>query len=348
MSKIEKLSPEQEAYLPIFRQEYLDAALSGRCANRENLEKAIAEAYQIVNKAPPLVVILQSPFQVMLAIKFVKALTSKELGGQLGDQLRDQLWDQLGGQLRDQLWGQLRGQLRDQLGDQLGGQLWGQLRGQLRDQPIYDANYLWGSQDLYWIAWGKFAEHIGVRLTDEQSAHLELMRRIGFECEWWWPYEGFCFVSERPVSIKWDDRRLLHCEDGPAIEYADGYSLYAWHGLTIPSEWVIDKSKLTPKIALTWENVEQRRAACELLGWHRILDELNAKVIDEDGDAEIGTLVEVEIPDIGREKFLRVQCGTKRSFALPVPPEMQTALQAQSWTYGYDDVNEFLPPEIRT
>ena len=107
------------------------------------------------------------------------------------------------------------------------------------------------------------------------------------------------------------------------------------------------KDQLTAKIALTWNNIEQRRCACEILGWVKILRELNAKIIDEDNDPEVGTLVEVDIPDIGREKFLRVLCGTKREFALPVPPEMKTALEANAWTFGFSS-KDFVIPEVRT
>ena len=104
---------------------------------------------------------------------------------------------------------------------------------------------------------------------------------------------------------------------------------------------------MTPKIALTWGNIEQRRAACEILGWNRILNELNAQSIDKDADPMIGELLEVEIPDIGREKFLRVMCATGRTFALPVPPQMQTALQANAWTYDMDQF-DYRKMEIRT
>ena len=100
-------------------------------------------------------------------------------------------------------------------------------------------------------------------------------------------------------------------------------------------------------MALTWENVEQRRAACEIIGWKNILDVLDATIIDEDMDPMIGTLVEVNIPEIGKEKFLRVMCGTGREFALPVPPEMKTALESNAWTFGMD-TSEFIIPEVRT
>lgn len=83
-----------------------------------------------------------------------------------------------------------------------------------------------------------------------------------------------------------------------------------------------------------WANVEQRRAACEIVGWHSILRELHARVIDSNTDPQIGTLLECDIPNSGKERFLQVQCGTGRSFALPVPREVRTALEANAWTYG--------------
>ena len=322
MKKIETLTKEQEDYLPLFRKEYLDAAISGKRADRAKLESAISDAYATIGKKSPIVIILKSPLQAMMAIKFMKSFANKETWGQLGDQL----------------WGQLRGQL----GGQLGGQLWGQLGG----HDIYDGDYLWGSHDLFWVAFYKFGELIGVKYTKEQSAKLDIMKRIGFECEWWWPYEGICFVSERPIETNWDDRGLLHGENKPAVLYQDGYSMFMWHGTRVPEDWIKDKSSLTPKVAITWNNIEQRRAACEILGWAKILKELNAKTIQKDEDPQIGELLEVDIPDIGREKFLRVLCGTGREFAMPVPPEMTSALQANAWTYGLEP-SEY-NPEIRT
>ena len=95
----------------------------------------------------------------------------------------------------------------------------------------------------------------------------------------------------------------------------------------------MNKPSLTGKQALEETNLERRRAACEIVGWARILDELNGKTIDKDDDPEIGELIEVNLPDAGRERFLRVRCGTGRDFAIPVPPTVQTAIEANCWTY---------------
>lgn len=161
-------------------------------------------------------------------------------------------------------------------------------------------------------------------------------------------HPDFCMVSDFPEILRVDDQNRPHCEDGPSHRWRDGWALYHWHGVQVPAGWIEDKASLTPVMALTWENIEQRRAACEILGWAAILRQLEARIIDRDDDMEIGELIEVDIPELGREKFLRVQCGTKRQFALPVPPTMRTALEANAWTYGYDAPTTFIRPEVRT
>ena len=345
MSKIQKLTKEQEDYLPVFREKYLNLACDGKRIDRSKLEPAIFAAYDFIGKKRPLVIILKSPQQSLLAINLLKHLAKSEVGNYIKAQLVVQLQDQLGDQLRVQLWGRLGAQLQDQLGDQLRVQLGAQLGAQLQDQ-LWDNNFLWGSQDLYWICWARFAQEIGVKLKPETENRLNIIENISQQCEWWWPYDGICFVSEKPVNIKWDEGRL-HGENEPAVLYEDGYAVYSWRGVNVPKEWIEDKSSLTPEMAITWENVEQRRCIAEIVGWHNVLEKLNAKTIDKDDDPLIGELLEVDIPDVGRERFLKVQCGTGRTFALPCPPGMKTALDAQAWL-NFCTPDDILSIEFRT
>jgi len=153
-----------------------------------------------------------------------------------------------------------------------------------------------------------------------------------------------CFVSDRPEILNIDDRGLLHCEDGPAMKYSDGFSIYAWHGQRFPHHWIDTPPSRSE--ALQWPNLEQRRIACEIVGWDTIIDELEGQLIDKDVDPEIGELLRVNLPDSGEENFLRVACGTGRKFAIPVPLEMETALQANAWTWGLEPHQ--YKPEVRT
>jgi hypothetical protein len=206
------------------------------------------------------------------------------------------------------------------------------------------SSMIYGYQDASWLSFYSFFQKVvGIDFEGKLDGLFELAKHSG----WLNVYDDTVVFQDRPEFFKFDDRNRLHCPDGPAIRFSDGVSIYAWHGTTIPADWIEKPGFLTAAMALGVQNTEQRRCACEILGWNTILKELNAVVIDEDEDPEIGTLLEVDIPEIGKEKFLRAQCGTKREFAMPVPPEMKTALEANAWTFGFD-AETFLKPEVRT
>jgi hypothetical protein len=206
----------------------------------------------------------------------------------------------------------------------------------------------------YWAGWEAYLsaarDILGLRLPAhenyaawEQAAIHGALRIM---------HEEFCIVSDFPEVLRVDDENRPHCEDGPSHRWRDGWSLYHWHGVRVPVEWIEDRAALTARVALTWENVEQRRAACEIVGWARIVDELGGRILDADADPEIGTLLAVTLPGNDEEpevpaRFLRVKCGTGRDFAICVPETVTTAIEAQAWMLGLP-ADVFKKPEIRT
>jgi len=128
--------------------------------------------------------------------------------------------------------------------------------------------------------------------------------------------------------------------------YPDGWAIYAVNGVRVPSEWVEKRGELDPKTALTWKNIEQRRAAAELIGWKRVLECVNAKTVDVDVNPYVGSLIRASLPNSPDSTFLKVLCATGREFVLPVPAEMQTAREANAWTY--DMKPEDYELEVRT
>ena len=185
----------------------------------------------------------------------------------------------------------------------------------------------------------------GLELNEKITKAMSAYEDINSSACWSYPSTGFTMVCERPTYIKRDEQGRLHSENSSSIKW-DGFELFHWHGVSIPEDWVTGKKPTTSE-ALNWQNLEQRRAACELVGWNNILAALNSNVIDKDDDPEIGTLLECDIPDSGKERFLQVQCGTKREFVLHVPKEMKTALESQAWMFQIN-VKDFIKPEVRT
>lgn len=199
---------------------------------------------------------------------------------------------------------------------------------------------MWGQYDCYLSA---ARDILGLKLPEHEK--FEAWERASIHGGFRIMHEKFCMVSDFPEFIRMDAENLPHCEDGPSHRWRDGWELFHWHGVRVPREWIMDKGMLTADVALSQENSELRRSACEIIGWNNVLSQLGEVVLDEDPDPQIGILVEVELEG-NKERFIKVKCGTGRDFALPVPPDMKTALQANAWTYGIDDVD--YKPEVRT
>lgn len=205
---------------------------------------------------------------------------------------------------------------------------------------MYQGGNMWASGEAHICA---ARDVLGLDLPEYKAyaAWERCARAGGFRMM----HEKFCMVSDFPELIKVDDRSLPHCENGPSHRWRDGWELYYWHGTQVPKEWIMGKPDVSE--ALHHENVEMRRVAAEIVGWHVVLKELNAKTIDKHDNPLVGEVVEVDIPEVGRERFLRVQCGTRREFALPIPPTVKTAKEAQAWLH-HEDEGDFELPAMRT
>jgi hypothetical protein len=163
------------------------------------------------------------------------------------------------------------------------------------------------------------------------AARLEALQRA---CGWWLPMQRTVICSRGLRRVLVDAEGRLHGEVGPALQLYEGHALFAWHGTPVPAEWIERRDALDPSLALTLQDARQRLAVAGITGWTKVLDRLEARVIQADLDPQIGTLLECDLPFEGRSRFLRVRCGTGRELALPVPRTMSTAREANAWTYG--------------
>jgi hypothetical protein len=361
MKRIDRLTPEQQARFGEWTKKWVDIGLSTEPADFDTATEAALKAYKLCNLDKPMVVLrMSSPYAATiggaLAWSMLRDMKVKKVGAQVGDQVGDQVWaqvwdqvgdqvrDQVGAQVRAQVWAQVGAQVRDQVGDQVGDQVWASSFAAAKDgYNNYGINNLWWSDFAAWVTY--FRDVCG--WENEVLEKFEITERLVKSCGWTWWHQNVLAISDRPSLINRDVNGRLHCENGPSIAYRDGWSLYHWHGVSIPKEWVTG-SKPGAKDALTWANIEQRRAACEIVGWANVLAQLNARSIDLDNDPAVGELLEADIPDSGKERFLKVRCGTGREFVLPVPREIETALQGNLWTYGIDANDRSFIPEIRT
>ena len=336
---LNELNAEQTALMATVRDEWIAEGMRTDPMDFDAAKRIIPGLYELAGLRPPRVIVpVPSPLSAVLAASTYHQLRVKglvKIKGATPGAVYDAVYGAVDGAVRDAVT-ILPQAIRKNYPKYLYGQFWpgGWYLGAAFTSFFRDVCGLELKGDL----WERAKAYEGTI----QSACL------------WYPHADFIMVCERPSVIhrelsnptvtRGPGSHRLHCPNGPAVAW-DGWGVYSWHGVLIPGEWVEGKPP-TAAEALNWPNIEQRRAACEILGWAKILDQLKAEVIDKDPDEEIGTLLEVNLPDAGKERFLSVKCGTGRRFVIPVEKSCKTARQANAWTWGLGAKD--YQPEVRT
>ena len=318
-SRIEKLTPEQEARLVAWRAEWFAIGSSTDPTDRPRAERAITGMYSRIGKTRPRFIHTDSPATAALAIFVLKKwATDPEIRNTLGSSLESSLRSSLGSSLESSLWSSLESSLRSSLGSSLwsslesslwsslwsslGSSLGSSLRSSLGSSLESSLgsslrSSLWsslgsslrGQEFACWAAYYAFCRDVlGLTYDPQKSTDLDLWCEIVKSCGWWWPFDGFCIVAGRPESVSWEPGRMperLHSETGPALRYRDGWVVHALRGVSVPADIIEDPKALTPKRIDSEANAEVRRVMIERYGLSRYVVDSVAEVIDQDEES---------------------------------------------------------------
>jgi hypothetical protein len=190
------------------------------------------------------------------------------------------------------------------------------------------SNYLLGQQEYYWIGFYLFCETIGVKYDEESSHRLRLWKDVSDSIGWWWPYENICLMSNRPELCHYDEQRnQMHCDDGPALRFRDGYEMYVLHGVRVQKELVMTPAEdLDPEMLLREANAEVRKEIIRKIGIERCLNELDSEVLDHRDDIIGGpyTLVSLNVQERKRPYLKMHNPSTGEIHIEGVAPEIVT------------------------
>ncbi|MBV6626736.1 MAG: hypothetical protein KI793_27995 [Rivularia sp. (in: Bacteria)] len=169
-------------------------------------------------------------------------------------------------------------------------------------------------------------------------------------CGWIFEYQNICLISNRPTSLFFDEENNLHADEKPAIEYADGFKVYSYHGVWIPEKYgSIPSSEWRSHWLLSEQNAELRRVLIQAIGYDKICRELGAIELDSWNEY---TLLEIEnYTEINPEHpqnysesmhLLKMTClSTGFIHFLRVPPDINSAREAITWINWGIDPEEF-------
>ncbi|MGL5875518.1 MAG: DUF6745 domain-containing protein [Xenococcaceae cyanobacterium] len=379
--KIDKLTPEQEALIPVYREKWRKIALSTERIDRDKAAEAVKAVYAAIELEEPEIIFFESP---NLALNYFEKricdfqtidLKISRQDNPIHPDLYRCSWDDIINKqnyfekkdisLLDCFHIYLKNKIQDYLYEYLF------VRLNIDNSYLFELSMQLDYIDTniiilpFWCQYLCFLDFsISVLCCDYFLEEWAILKLLIKHCDWIYPCQDICGISDRPTKISFDDRNFLHAEGKPAIQYADGFSLYSYHGVTLPEKYGrIHPERWRSNWLLEEENAELRRVLIQGIGYTRICQELEATKlnswqeytllkIDADIDGfdpnefvDEENLEEIEAENIPKKEsiyLLKMTCpSTGHIHALRVPPEMQTAREAIQWVNWGIDPEEF-------
>ncbi|MEG4105266.1 leucine-rich repeat domain-containing protein, partial [Microcoleus sp. S13_C5] len=193
-------------------------------------------------------------------------------------------------------------------------------------------------KEIYLTQW--YISSLGVNISQKAQEILRSQKLLFEHCGFIFPFEKICFVCDRPRHLRFDSQNRLHAEAEPAIEFADGWNFYYYHGVRLPEKYgQFHPNQWQSQWLLTEDNAELRRVLIQGIGYDRICQELQAKQVDSWQEYALLKIYKVDVEPIC---LLKMTCpSTGFIHALRVPPNLRSAREAIRWVNWDIDPEEF-------
>ena len=346
---IESLTPEQEVLFSSFVEKWRLIALSTEPIDRQKAVNSVGAAYDLIGKKQPEVIFCRSPYEALLEIWVLSdsqndfsRLRAIDLYQLVLERSNNWLCDVISGLKWPRFFRQAYRQI-NHTQDLLVSELFTQWRLQIGSDwrhstrdikltcPIFDeALYFYIDVITYDFS-------MAVKKDNPPPWEWNVFRDIVTDCVWIFPFKGVCFVCDRPRVLSFDSENRLHAEGSPAIQFADGFGVYAYHDISLPENYgKFHPSQWQSHWLLSEENAELRRVLIQGIGYDRLCQELRATELDSWRDY---SLLRVD-KTLDREPIhlLKMKCpSTGYIHALRVPPNLESARDAVRWVnWGID------------
>ncbi|MBO1352242.1 MAG: hypothetical protein EBE86_034990 [Hormoscilla sp. GUM202] len=359
--EIDRLTREQqEAMLLVYREKWIKIATSTAPIDRSKAAEAVTAAYELIGQKQPDIIFVDSPLSackyLLLNLSYSQTEIEDwykktydvlhELGGKIINYMNDYFDDDDFNSATDLLFNTESVTIYRNMGFGFYNGTKKDLENNLgldieRDYPSHIGFCICYPIDslVALVSWYDYciSELNFQPLQPIWDIYQQMMKNAG----WIVPFEKTCIVCSRPTMISLDNQQRLHAEGGPAIQYADGLSVYAYQGVGLPEKY----GKLHPhqwrsQWILAEENAELRRVLIQGIGYEKMLQELQAIALDTwqeytllriDGDVDVEPIL-----------LLKMTCpSTGFIHALRVPPDVESAREAIRWVNWEISPDEF-------
>ena len=274
---IAELNPEQKALIPIYRDKWINIALSTEPIDRQKATEVVKRAYALISLSEPEIIFCDNPYAADRKWNELarQQKENEKRSTQLSRQLENELYKKLVTPVFDEVTTSIEYKLYNLL--------WDELITPLDSQLIYVmSEFGCCIQPEEWAGAGSYIDFcfsvLNLNCTHELAKWSVLHSLVKY-CGRIYPYEEIAFVCDRPRKLSFDRKNRLHAEGEPAISFADGFSVYAYHGVTLPEKYGIHPNEWKAEWLIAEDNAEMRRILIEGIGYERCQG-LQAQEID--------------------------------------------------------------------
>jgi hypothetical protein len=187
-----------------------------------------------------------------------------------------------------------------------------------------------GNQYSGWVSLLTFFRHVAeLKIDYSKFDHYEkLTTHSGPRIM----HEKFCIISDRPKTLKVNERNQPHCVDGPFCEWRDGSKLWALNGIRVP-QWVVmtPASEIKKEMIVGEKNADVRRELIRRIGVEKLTEILDYQVLDSMDEYQ---LISFDIGDGRVRPYLKMTCpSTKLMHLEGVLPEITTVKKALAYKF---------------
>ncbi len=351
---ITELTPKQEALIPKYRNKWLKIALSTQRIDEKKAKKAVKAAYQWFEKEVSEIVFVDSPYAALKELYDIGCDYSHfsiryDLRHPLINYPYESSHNAIAIEERTVIEREILKIVLEQ-NYNIHSQL--ELKEDFDEEFLIPGEHMLGAiQTDILIAECCFYDFcISVLKLPHNQQKWKTFRNIVKHCGWIFDYNNICLVSNRPTKLSFDEQNHLHANGKPAIEYADGFKVYAHHGVWLAEKYgTIPTSEWKSQWLLEEENAELRRVLIQIIGYDKICQDLGAVELDS---WEEYTLLKIENytelnPDGSQDTsepmhLLKMTCpSTGHIHFLRVPPNNNSARVAIAWVNWGVDPKEF-------
>lgn len=254
-SIITELTPEQELLIPVYREKWIPIVYSTATLDRNREIAAINTAYRLTGYPEPEILFYDNPLKAIQSIVRIDEHPHSYLGRDLRTKFSKRVFDHLHNIVQRQMTGEVHNHLTNRMRYTQPPFYW------TEENPIISSfPFEWGCLDRQLqIDLQKLSPELEYQYTQEftnciertavwaihacvfdycisvlklqhDRQRWEAIQQLIQDCGFLMRFERVCVAFPRPSKMLFDENKYLHGDRESALEFPDGYSVYAHHG----------------------------------------------------------------------------------------------------------------------